>query len=238
MTRPRLHSLFAPPPVLLPVPVSESTRLTPGERLIWHKQTVEYGCWTSYNFVAASSPYLKRTRSIDRFVVDALSDPDFYRRARREDSCPPVAIRTSELWTVVPAPNDGYDPASDGGPVPTRSGVVAGYTVPAFDPAEPPIRRLHLATAVSGIVGARAWLMPIDGGPAEPGFRVASEPLPYDVSQEYDAIGLTGMGDGRIGASVALARDEHWWSAHDHGRPVHPDHVIRAPYIAVLIEGI
>jgi hypothetical protein len=237
MLRPTLHSLFAEPPVLLPVPIRESTVVAGGERLVWHKATREYGCWTSYGYLAAGGPYLERTTSRDRFVVDVLLEAEYYRRVRGEAARSPVAVPITELWKTVPAPNDGYDPTDQGGPVATRSGWVAGIQVAAFDPTAPPIRRLHLAMSVSGICGARAWLMPINGGPAEPGFRVASEPVAYELSEEYEALGLDRT-DVQVSASVALVPDAAWWAAHDHGRPVHPHHVVRAAYLAVLVEDV
>jgi hypothetical protein len=140
----------------------------------------------------------------------------------------------------VPSPErpDGYDPADGGVPVPTRSGIVAGHTVDGFDSVQPPIRRLHLATSVSGMVGGAPGWCPLIAVRSNPPSAWPASPFHTTCPASTTPWDLPAWEKATSAPRPALIRDEHWWAAHDHGHPVHPDRVVRAAHIAVLIEAV
>lgn len=218
------------PPVLWPVPVSETPALL-GEDFTLVGKRVVIGTGPAGQWVyeqRASTPIHERD---GQSVIGVLSEAEWYRQ-QREPTYPvvphPVPVELAYYEALVPM--------HDATPItPDQSDLFPASRSASLvtDPTEPPVRWPRRATSERFLTGARCWFLWRDG-PIR-AYRAVGEPRREEVGTVNLSRGLEGLDKPVVSTVVPLFHEADWYRWLDTGDS--PDSgLVRAETNLVFLE--
>lgn len=208
------------PPVLWPVPVTETPQILGadftlvGKRLVVSAAGANPGYWL-YEQRAVTKIHDRNGQQ----VLGVVSESDWYRQ-QRDPTHPvvPHSVPVEQVFFEATVPMHDASPISPDQSDIRRDSRSASLVT---DSTQPPVRWPRQATRERFVTGSRCWFLHREG--PQRGYRAVGEPRRREVGTIDFSRGLEGLDTPIISTMIPLYRERDWYRWMDTGdRPEEP----------------